>query len=172
VLNKNFQKKLWTIFSNLPSYDKIAGKVRFYKRICPSVRRKNSPFGTEIGCKPCCGFAPLWCGSGSGSAHSLLMRSVSDFYFHADPDPTFPFKRIRIWLDFDPHQCDTNLPPLANRSYFEPPRLHCERPQPSMAPFWASINSSWILTLMRIRIHRLTFQCVCREGFLWLPCNN
>ncbi len=68
---------------------------------------------------------------------------VSDLHhFKADPDPAFHFN-----ADPDPHPGDTNLRPLAHR--------------PSRPPFWASTDlrgsilsliSSYILTLMRIRV--------------------
>jgi hypothetical protein len=50
------------------------------------------------------------------------------------------------WRVEDPHQFNADLDPSLNymsdpdpsRLHFEPPHLHCERPPPSTAPFWAS----------------------------------
>jgi hypothetical protein len=89
-----------------------------------------------------------------------LLARVADQQFNADsdPDPVFRIRiqlftlmRIRILLFIKVMQiCDrwsTDHPGL----YFEPLRLHCERSRPCTAQF-LSLLSSWILTLVRIRI--------------------
>ncbi len=78
----------------------------------------------------------------------LRCRSASSYAnpdpsFHLDKasDPTFHFDAVP---DPDPHR-KTQICDLLSA---DPPRLHCERPRPSIF----SLCSSWIFTLMRIRI--------------------
>jgi hypothetical protein len=58
--------------------------------------------------------------------HHLDADLDISFHFNADPDPTSAphFKLI----------CD-HWPTDPPRLQFEPSRLHCERPRPSVAPF-------------------------------------
>ncbi len=74
-------------------------------------------------------------------------NAVTDpaFHLNADPDPAFHFNSNP---DPAPHQSDGNLqkwsvyPPGL---HFEPPDLHCERPLPPTALFWASKASEYLL---------------------------
>ncbi len=93
---------------------------------------------------PVSAFSPC-CGSRSGSCFRLWWGYRTDFSLDADPDPA-------------PHQSIANLRPL-------PCRLSAAPFRASMSPLWAimvlhgsilNIYSSWILTLMRIRIRLVT----------------
>ncbi len=85
-------------------------------------------------------------------------RATDDFYANLDP-----FFHSDADLDPDPasNQCFTNLwktyPP---RVHFESPRLHCERPRPSIHGSISSFSSSWIVTLIRIRIQLFTLMWI------------
>ncbi len=90
-----------------------------------------------------------------------LMRIRIRFFFHFDAD-----------LDPAPHQNDANLWPLVYRPFttapFRPLRLHCEflvsaAPRSSVLSF----HSSWILTLMRIRIRILIWYGSGSRFSLW-----
>jgi hypothetical protein len=83
----------------------------------------------EKGTKVFCGIHHVKKCCGSGSLFSLWDLDLT-FQFDADPDVD----------PAPPHQSDANLRPLVYRTgpstaQFEPPRLNCERPGPSMAPF-------------------------------------
>ncbi len=87
------------------------------------------------------------------------LSSVADpdppFRFGADLDTTFHFDADPDVNPAPPHQNDANLRPQVystgpSMAQFEPPRLNCERPGPSMAPF-LSLHSSGMLTMIRIR---------------------
>ncbi len=74
-----------------------------------------------------------------GGVHGIIRDcgSACLFSFHmADPDPTFHFNADPD-PDPTPRQNNTNLRPLVYRPSTAP-RLQCERPRPSLAPFWYS----------------------------------
>jgi hypothetical protein len=62
--------------------------------------------------------------------HQFNADPYPAFHFNADPDPA-------------PHQSDANQrPPVYDPLglHFEPPRLHCERPWPSMVSKLLDLN--------------------------------
>jgi hypothetical protein len=75
----------------------------------------------------------------------VLVSFLQSTGIGADPDPSFrfdadqdPIVHIDSGPDPAPFQGDANLRPLISRPFtapIEPPRLHCERPIPSIAPF-------------------------------------
>ncbi len=95
-----------------------------------------------------------------GSHCHLTADLDPTFHFNADPDPD-PF----------PNQSLANLRLLVYKpstAHVEPPRLHCERPRPFIAPFWFfSLNSTWILTLMRIQVQLFALMWIRIP--IWLP---
>jgi len=71
-------------------------------------------------------------------------------HFNADPNPAFhlnedPDHTLHFNADQDPapRHSGANLRPLVNST--NPPRLHCERPRPFIAPF-LSLKSSLFFT--------------------------
>ncbi len=65
--------------------------------------------------------------------HNLDADPNPTFHFDADPDPA-PSQRIKVMKIFDHWHKDSP------RFHFDPASLHCERPRPSIAPFfWAFI---------------------------------
>ncbi len=79
-----------------------------------------------------------------------LMRIRIRLLFYADILQIRILFLIKVTQTYD--HGSTDVP----RLHVQPIRLHCERLRPSMAPLWlVSLHSSWILTLMRIRIHRI-----------------
>ncbi len=93
--------------------------------------------------------APLGpgCGGRAEESHLLCIKLHRDLAYKRPrrPQSLVFVDRHRFDADTDPDlaplQSDRNLWPMVYRTpefHFEPPSLHCERPRPSTALFWAS----------------------------------